>query len=130
MTNRITLTLVFTLSFMSYMTSELSQSLQLAPLALFAALVVFKVLWSSSVLDAVWSLFELDGLVFVLFISLLMTAPSLASHSEKSFETALIISVCLILARLYMAVVPVQEVLEAFFWSGVLSVSIFVPISF
>jgi hypothetical protein len=129
MTNRIALTLVFTLSFLSYMTAELSTSVQLAPLALFAVLVFFKVLFSKSILDAVGSLFQPDGLLYVLFISLLTIATSLASGSEKSFEFALIISGCLIFARLYMAVVPIREVLEAFFWSGILSVAIFVPMS-
>ncbi len=130
MANRVALTFVFTLSFLSYMTPELSTSLQLAPLSLFAILVFFKVLLSDSIFDAVWSLFALEGLVFVLLISLLIIAPSLASHSTKSLETALIISVCLILARLYMAVVPIPEVLDAFFWSGILSVGFFVPLSF
>jgi O-antigen ligase len=130
MTNRVVLTLVFTLSFMSYMAPDLSTSVQLAPLGLFAALVFFKVLWSNSILDAVWSLFELDGLVFVIFVSVLMLAPSVASGSERSFETALLISSCLILARLYMAVVPIPEVLDAFFWSGILSVTVFVLLSF
>src|SRR6266581_34714 len=130
MLNRIALTLVFTLSFMSYMTPDLSTSVQLVPLGLFAALVFFKVLCSNAILDAVWSLFEFDGLVFVLFISLLTIAPSVASGSEKSFESALIISVCLILARLYMALVPIREVFEAFFWSGIVSIGLFTLLAF
>jgi hypothetical protein len=112
------------------MASELSTSLQLAPLVLFAALVCLKALWSGSVINVVWSLFELDGLVFVLFVSLLMIASSLASDSATSFETALIISVCLVLARIYMIMVPVAEVLEAFFWSGILSVAMLMTLSF
>jgi len=129
MLNRVALTLVFTLSFFSYMTSELSTSLQLAPLALFAALAFFKVIWSESVFDAVSSLFEADGLLYVLFISILIIAPSVASDSGKSIETAVLIAICLVLARIYMAVVPVTEVLEAFFWSGIISISLFVPFS-
>src|SRR6266851_2239265 len=129
MTNRVALALVFTLSFLSYMTPDLSVLVQLAPLGLFAALVFFKVIWSESVLDAVSSLFEVDGLLYVLFISVLIIAPSVASGSEKSLETAVVIAICLIFARLYMAVVPVREVLEAFFWSGILSVAVFIPLS-
>src|SRR6516225_3320890 len=91
MANRVVLTLVFTLSFLTYMAPDLSESVQLAPLALFAGLVFFKVLWSESILNAVWSLFELDGLVYVLFIALLAIAPSLASASTKLIEMALII---------------------------------------
>lgn len=109
---------------------DLSTSVQFAPLALFAGLVFFKVLFSKSILDALGSLFEPDGLLFILFIPLLTIAPSVASGSKKSFESALVISVYLILARLYMAVVPVREVLEAFFWSGILSVGTFIPLSF
>lgn len=40
------------------------------------------------------------------------------------------ISLSFIFARLYMTVVPVREVLEAFFWSGVLSVAIFILLGF
>jgi O-antigen ligase len=130
MTNRLVLTLVFTLSFMTYMTPDLSTSVQLAPLVLFAALVFVKVLSSNAVLDAVWSLFELDGLVFVLLISILTIAPSVASDSEKSFEAALIISVCLILARLYMVLVSIREVFEAFFWSAIVSIVFFICLAF
>jgi len=118
------------LSFLSYMTPELSTSLQLAPLGLFAALVLFNVLWSDSIFNAVWSLFKWDGLVFVILVSLLMIAPSLASDSAKSTETALMVSACLILARLYMAIVPVEEVLEAFFWSGIVSIGLFTFFTF
>lgn len=130
MANRVTLTLVFSLSFFSYMTQELSPSVMLAPLALFAALVFFKVIWSKSILDAVGSLFEPDGLLFVLFISLLTIAPSLASDSSQSFGTAVAIAICLVLARIYMTVVPFHEVLEAFFWSGIVSIGMFTLLAF
>ncbi len=130
MANRIALTLVFVLSFFTYLVPDLTASVQLAPLLLFAALVVVRVLFSISNLRALGSLFELDGLVFVVFLSFLMIGPSMASSYDKSTEYALLISVCLILARLYMAVVPIREVLEAFFWSGIVSVGLFVPLSF
>jgi hypothetical protein len=112
------------------MTPDLNTSVQLAPLALFAALVFFKVIWSDSVLNAVSSLFELDGLLYVLFISILIIAPSVASDSGKSIETAVVIAICLVLARIYMAVVPVQEVLEAFFWSGIVSIGLLTLLAF
>jgi exopolysaccharide production protein ExoQ len=128
--NRIALTLVFVLSFLTYLAPELTASVQLAPLLLFATLVVVRVLFSISNLRAVGSLLELDGLVFVVFLSLLMMGPSMASSYDKSTAYALLISACLILARLYMAVVPIREVLEAFFWSGIVSVALFVPLSF
>jgi hypothetical protein len=130
MTNRVVLTLVFTLSFMSYMTPDLSTSVQLAPLGLFAALVFFRVIWSKSILNGVSSLFEVDGLLYVLFISMLIVAPSVASDSGKSIVTAILIAICLVLARIYMVVVPVHEVLEAFFWSGIVSIGLFTLFSF
>jgi hypothetical protein len=127
--NRIALTLVFVLSFLTYLAPDLTASVQLAPLLLFAALVVVRVLFSLSNLRALGSLLEPDGLVFIIFLSLLMIGPSMASSYDKSTEYALLISACLILARLYMAVVPIREVLEVFFWSGVVSVVLFVPLS-
>jgi hypothetical protein len=130
MLNRIVLTLVFTLSFLEFMAHDLTLTLQLVPLILFAVLVFFKVLWSESVLKAVGSLFDLDGLLFVFFLSAFIVAPSLASDYEKSPTFSLFLCLCLVLARLYMAVVPIPEVLEAFFWSGLLSIGIFVPLSF
>jgi hypothetical protein len=93
-------------------------------------LVVVRVLFSASILHALGSLLEIDGLLFVLSLSLLLIAPSMASAYDQSLEYALLISGCLILARLYMAVVPVHEVLEAFFWSGIVSVALFLPLSF
>lgn len=130
MINRIALTIVFTLSFLSYMTPELSAWAQFVPLVLFALIVFLKVLCTESAFEAIWSLFERDGLLYVLFIALLIVAVSFASGFEKSLETAVIITVCLVLTRLYMAVVPIREVFEAFFWSGILSVAIFIPLSF
>ncbi len=127
---RIALTLVFTLSFTSYMSSELSLSAQLAPLALFAVIVVFRVFFSNDLLTALESLFATDGLLFVLFLSLLVVAPSIQSEYERSFAFSLALAFCLILARLYMVVVPIGEVVEAFFWSGVVSVIVFVPLAF
>jgi hypothetical protein len=112
------------------LTTELSVALQLAPLVLFVVLVFFRVLWSRQILRAVGSLFELEGLLFVIFLCLLIVGPSIESEFDKSLQFALLISVCLILARLYMAVVPISEVLEAFFWSGIVSLGIFIPLSF
>ena len=128
--NRIALTLVFTLSFLTYLAPELTASVQLAPLVLFAMLVVFRVLFSASILHALGSLFESDGLLFVLALSVLMIAPSMASAYGQSLQYALVISGCLVLARLYTAVVGIREVLEAYFWSGIVSVGLFLPLSF
>lgn len=130
MANRVTLALVFSFSFLSYMTPELSTSIQLAPLALFAALVYFKLIGSHSVLDAVGSLFEADGLLFILSVSLLMIAPSLASGLSQSLGTAVLMASCLVLARIYMTFVPFQEVLEAYFWSGIVSIGLFTLLAF
>src|SRR5215469_14273107 len=130
MLNRIVLTLVFTLSFLGFMGQELTLALQLLPLILFAILVLFKVLYSDSLLKAVGSLFDLDGLVFLIFLSLFIIGPSLASNYEKSLGFSLFLCMCLFLARLYTAVVPVQEILEAFFWSGLVSIAVFLPLSF
>lgn len=130
MLNRLTLTLVFTLSFFTYMTSELSISAQLAPLILFVALAFFEVIWSGSVLDAVSSLFEVDGLFYILLVSLLTIIASTASGFGQSLSTAVLIATCLVLARIYMSVVPFQEVLEAFFWSGIVSIGMFTFLAF
>ena len=130
MFNRIVLTVVFTLSFVAFMADELTLTLQLLPLILFAILVFFEVLCSESLLKAVGSLFELDGLMFVFFLSVFIVGPSLVSNYGKSPAFSLFLCLCLILARLYMAVVPISEVLEAFFWSGLLSIGIFGPLSF
>jgi hypothetical protein len=93
-------------------------------------LVVVRVLFSASILHAFGSLLEIDGLLFVLSLSVLLIAPSMASAYDQSLQYALLISGCLILARLYTAVVPIREVLEAFFWSGIVSVALFLPLSF
>ncbi|MGB8064569.1 MAG: O-antigen ligase family protein [Candidatus Sulfotelmatobacter sp.] len=127
---QIALCLVFTLSFATYMAPNLSVSLQLAPLALFAALVFFKVLWSDSLLTALAGFFETDGLLYLIFLSALMLESSLGSKLNESFQFALLLSSCLLLARVYMAVVSIKEVLEAFYWSALLSILIFLPLSF
>jgi O-Antigen ligase len=126
--NRFVLTAVFTLSFLSYLTSDLTLALQLAPLVLFVFLVVFTVFFSASLVDAMECLFAPDSLLFVFFLSLLLIPPSLSSGASLAFS--LLLGTCLVFARLYMAVVPISEVLEAFFWSGVISVAIFVPLVF
>jgi len=130
MANRIALTMVFTLSFASYLAPDLTLWRQIAPLVLFALIVVFRVFFSKDLLSALESLFAIDSLLFVLFVSLLVIVPSMQSEFDKSFAFSIVLSSCLILARLYMAVVPVSEVLEAFFWSGVIAVTVFLPLVF
>ena len=129
MLNRIALTLVFTLSFLTYLTADLSVTVQAAPLVFFAGLVFCRVFFSRRVLSAVRSLWASDSLAFVLFLSLLLVGASIQSPVDNSWEFALLLAASLVLARLYTAVVPVEEVLEAFFWSAVVSVVIFVPVS-
>jgi O-antigen ligase len=128
--NRLVLSFVFTLSFLTFLAPELSIAVQLTPLIVFAVLVFFRVFCSGMALTAVESLFELDGLIFVILLSLLVVAPSFESKYDKSVQFSLFFVTCLFLARLYMAVVPVREVFEAFFWSGILSVGLLVPLSF
>jgi O-antigen ligase len=126
--NRLVLTAVFTLSFVSYLTSDLSLALQFAPVVLFVLLVIFTVFFSASMVDAMELLFAPESLLFVFFLSLLLIPASLAS--DVSLVFSLLLGTCLVFARLYMAVVPVSEVIEAFFWSGVISVAIFFPLAF
>ena len=125
MLNRIALTLVFALSFAAYLAPELTVSRRFAPLILFGILVFLKVLCSNSASSALGSLFDTDALLFVFFLSFLTIGSSMASEFNESIQYWLLTTVILILARLYTAVVPVAEILEAFFWSGVLSVGIF-----
>ncbi len=130
MVNRITLTFVFFLSFVAYLAPELTVARRFAPLILFAVLVFFRVFCSHSVLRAVKSLVEMDGLLFVVVLPFLMLGPSIDSNFHESVDYWLLTTVCLVLARLYMAVVPVREVLEAFFWSGILSLGVFMVLAF
>jgi O-antigen ligase len=128
--NQAVLALVFTVSFAIFFAPELSVQLQLAPLELFAALVLCKILWSDSLLTALAGFFETDGLLYVIFLSALMLVSSFGSSFGESLHFALLLSICLVLARLYMTVVPIKEVLEAFYWSAILSLLIFLPLSF
>lgn len=130
MLNRILLTLVFTLSFLTYVVPEVTVPVQMAPLILFAGLVFFKVICSNSLLRAVGSLFKLDAIYFVFFLSVFILATSIESTYDKSFTLAGLICICLVLARLYMTVVPIREVLEAYFWSGILCMVIFIAVGF
>jgi len=128
--NRIALTAVFVLSFVTYLAPELSFSIQLIPWIAFAVLVYFQVGWCSSVLAAVGSLLTLDGLVFTLGLCPFIVGASYYSSSNVSLPFSLFLSACLILGRLYTAVVPIAEIVEAFFWSGVISCTLFVLMGF
>lgn len=128
--NQGVLALVFTVSFAIYFAPELSVALQLAPIALFAGLVAWKAFWSDSLVASLAGFFETDSLAYVIFLSVLMMGASLESSFEQSFQFALLLSVCLVLARIYMTLVPLEEVLGAFYWSAVVSLVIFLPLSF
>jgi O-Antigen ligase len=130
MLNRITLTLVFTLSFLSYMAPDLTLPVQLAPLILFAALVFFRIGFSDFVLTALESLFEFEGLLFIFGVPLLTLGQSIESNFDKSLPYWGVISACLVLARLYLALIPIKEVLESFFWSAIICLAIFLPSSY
>jgi hypothetical protein len=130
MLNRIVLTLVFTLSFLTYMAPDLNLSVQLAPLVLFAMLVFFKVGFSDFVLTALESLFDVEGLILVFGIPLLTLGQSVESTFDKSLPYWGVISFCLILSRLYTALTPLQEVFESFFWSAVVCLAIFLPVTY
>ena len=128
--NQAALAIVFTVSFAVFFAPELSVPLQLAPLGLFAALVICKTLWSPSLLTAFAGFFDTDGLLYVIFLSALMLGCSFGSSFEQAFQFALLLSICLVLARIYMTVVPIKEVLEGFYWSAILSLLIFLPLTF
>lgn len=128
--NLVGLTVVFTLSFVSYMQDSISNLVQLVPLLLFAAIVVVNLFTSGSAAESVAHLFDGDGLLFVIFIAVLIVAISLASESDTSMEAAFVVAAILLLSRLYMALVPIERVLEAFFWSGVLSIALFLSAGF
>ena len=130
MLNRIVLTLVFTLSFLTYVAPDLTLGVQLVPLILFAILVFFRVGFSDFVLIALESLFDMEGLILVFGIPLLTLGQSIVSTFDKSLPYWGVISFCLILARLYTALTPLQEIFESFFWSAVISLAIFLPVSF
>jgi len=128
--NRAALALVFTLSFATYFAPDLSVALQLAPLALFAALACWRVYRSAALFTTLAGFFEADGLLYIILLSLLMLESSFGSSMRESYQFALLLSVCLLFARMYMAVVPLQEVFEAFYWSAILSLLVFLPLSF
>lgn len=124
------LTLVFSLSFASYMLDSISNLVQLVPILLFATIVVLNLFASDSAAESIADLFDGDGLLFVILIAVLIVAISLASGSDISIEASFVIGAVLLLSRLYMALVPIDQVLEAFFWSGVLCIALFVLAGF
>jgi len=128
--NQAALAALFTLSFVIYFAPELSISVQLAPLVLFAALVFCKAIASDSLITAMAAFLDIDGLLYVALFSLLMVGCSLSSPSEDALRFALLFSACLGLARIYMTLTPIEEVLEAFYWSAIVSIFVFVPLSF
>jgi len=127
--HRIVLVSVFTLSFLTYFAPELSITLQAAPLALFALLVLFKAVSSDSLLTVLAGFFETDSLLYVIFLSALMFLASFQSPFDKAVQFSFLLSISLIFARIYMTMVPIHEVLEAFYWSAILSILIFLPLS-
>src|SRR5258707_6522003 len=130
MGNRFALAVVFTLSFLSYMTADLRPSLQLIPLVAFAILVFWQTIWYDNILVLLGSLLDGDGILFAIIVPILVLVTSAASKSDKSLETAILMSVCIVLARIYMTLVSVKEVLESFFWSGVVSMSLLLAAGF
>jgi hypothetical protein len=63
-------------------------------------------------------------------LPLLTLGQSIESTFDKSLPYWAVISGCLILARLYMALVPIREVLESFFWSAIVCLAILLPASY
>ncbi|HLV88241.1 MAG TPA: O-antigen ligase family protein [Candidatus Sulfotelmatobacter sp.] len=128
--NRAILALVFTVCFAIYLAPELSIPLQLAPIVLFAVLVFGRAFASGAFIPALVGFLDVDGLVYVLFLSILMVECSMSSAYEDALNFALLLSACLILGRIYMSVVTIKEVLDAFYWSAIASLTIFVPLGF
>ena len=123
--NRIVLATVFTLSFLGYMAPELTLTLQLIPLALFAVLAFCTVSFSDRLILAVGSLLELDGILLIVCIPLLTLEQSIESSFQKSLPYWGVFAAYLLISRLYTAVVPVREIFESFFWSAIVCLSIF-----
>lgn len=109
---------------------DLTISVQIVPLALFAALVLTRFFFSPDVASAVVSLFVSESLISVFLLALLIIAPAIQSEHSGCLSFSLMLALCLVLARLYTSLVPIQEVLEAFFWSAVVSVSVFLALGF
>jgi hypothetical protein len=130
MLNRVILALVFTLSFLSYVAPDLTLTVQLIPLILFAILVFIRVGFSDFVLVAVESLFDFEGIILVFGLPILTLGQSIESTFDRSLPYWGVISGCLLLTRLYTALTPLREVFEAFYWSAVACLAIFFPISY
>jgi len=58
----------------------------------------------------------------------LILGPSIASNFAQSVQYWLLTTSCLVLARIYMALIPLQEVLEAYFWSGIVSLVLLIAL--
>ena len=99
--------------------------MQLVPLVAFAILVSAQVLSSRGIWRSVYSLCEPESMLFVLSISVVGVAISMAAPFEGSLRFSILIACTLVLARIYMSVVPVHEVFEAFCYAAIISVSIF-----
>ena len=130
MTDRIVLTTVFALSFLTYLAPDLTLTLQLAPLVLLGIWIYCKIIFSSSLLKVLTSAVSAEGLLITVFLPILILGPSIGSDVPDSLQYALLLSVCVVMLRLYTTVVSLREVLEAFFWSGVFSTLVLAVVTF
>jgi hypothetical protein len=116
---------VFTLSSVTFFaldldTEDLAEKAKILVLPLlFLGLVVLIVLLFPKRWPKQAALFTGEGSTVVWLVPLFTLLPSLFSNFEKSFQYWLLDFIILVLCRLYTVRVPLHDVLQGIFWSGV-----------
>jgi hypothetical protein len=106
------------LSFATYFSEELQAPVQFIPLGVFAAFVLLQLSFPKR-----WpkhaSLFAGEGCAILWLVPLFTFVASMESRYDKSIQYWALNAGVLFLARLLAARVSVRDMLEGFFWSGI-----------
>jgi len=110
---------IFALSFATYFTEEMHLAIQLVPVIVLAAFVVLQLLFPRR-----WpkraALFSGEGSLVLWLIPILTCVASLESKSEKSPQYWALMAGVLLLGRLLASRISLREMVDGFFWSGLL----------
>jgi hypothetical protein len=113
------LAVTFALSFATYFTEQMQVAIQLIPVMALIAFVVLQL-----ILPHRWpkraTLFRGEGSLVLWLIPILTCVASLESKLDKSPQYWALITLVLLLSRLLTSRIPLRDLLDGFYWSGLL----------
>jgi hypothetical protein len=126
--NVLFIAIVFIFSFLTYFTEDLDPRIQAVPIVVFAFFVALQLMFPRKWRNKA-SIFAGEGTAVLWLVPVFSLGGSLASTYDKSIWYWTLDAFVLVSARLFAGRVSLREILDGFYWSGVICVGLLLAVT-